>query len=75
VSSNPVTYAISGNPAGLTINTTGVVTWASPALGTYSVTVSAKDTETGLTGTAVYSVKIANAGPVITAAAIRWHRG
>jgi len=34
------------------------------------VTVSAKNTKTGLTGTAVYSVKIANAGPVITAAAI-----
>jgi len=70
VSSNPVTYAISGNPAGMTINTSGVVNWASPVLGTYSVTVSAKDTKTGLTGTAVYSVKIANAGPVITAAAI-----
>lgn len=70
VSSNPVTYTISGNPAGMAINTAGVVTWASPALGTYSVTVSAKDTKTGLTGTAVYSVKIANAGPVITAAAI-----
>ena len=70
VSSNPVTYTIKGNPAGMTINTSGVVNWASPVLGTYFVTVSAKDTKTGLTGTAVYSVKIANAGPVITAAAI-----
>lgn len=70
VSANPVTYSIAGAPAGMTINSTGVVSWASPVLGTYSVTVSAKDTKTGLTGTAVYSVKIANAGPVITAAAI-----
>lgn len=70
VSSNPVTYSMAGAPAGVTINSTGVVNWASPVLGTYSVTVSAKDTKTGLTGTAVYSVKIANAGPVITAAAM-----
>jgi len=70
VSANPVTYSMAGAPAGMAINSTGVVNWASPVLGTYSVTVSAKDTKTGLVGTAVYAVKIANAGPVITAAAI-----
>ena len=70
VSSNPVTYSIAGAPAGMTISSAGVVNWALPVLGTYAVTVSAKDSKTGLTGTAVYAVKIANTGPVITATAI-----
>jgi len=75
VSNNPVTYALSGAPAGMTINSTGVVSWPAPVIGTYTVTVSAKDTKTGLTGTAAYSVKIANSGPVITASAINGTAG
>jgi hypothetical protein len=46
-----------------------VVSWPKPVLGTYNVTVIAKDSKTGLSGQGVYTVKIANAGPVITAAA------
>jgi hypothetical protein len=38
-------------------------------LGTYSVTVVAKDSKTGLSGQGVYTVMIATAGPVITAPA------
>jgi len=68
-SANAVSYTLTGAPSGMTINTTGVVTWAKPVLGTYSVTVVAKDSKTGLSGQAVMTVKIANAGPVITAAA------
>jgi len=67
---NPVTYTLSGAPAGMTISTAGVVSWVSPAIGTYNVTVTAKDTKTGLTGQGVYTVKVALAGPVITAAAM-----
>lgn len=66
---NPVTYTLSGAPSGMTIASNGLVSWAKPVLGTYSVTVVAKDSKTGLTGQGVYTVKIANAGPVITAAA------
>lgn len=66
---NPVTYTLTGAPSGMTIASTGVVSWVKPVLGTYSVTVTAKDSKTGLSGFAVYTVKIANAGPVITAAA------
>ena len=51
-------------------SSTGVVSWASPVLGTYTVTISAKDSKTGLSGQGVYTIKIANAGPVITAAAM-----
>ena len=67
VASNPVTYSLSGAPAGMTVSAAGVVSWASPVLGSYSVTIIAKDSKTGLTGQAVASVKIAAAGPTITA--------
>ena len=67
---NPVTYTLSGAPAGMGISSAGVVSWANPVLGNYNVTVTAKDTKTGLSGQGVYTVKIANAGPVITAAAM-----
>ena len=67
---NPVSYNLSGAPAGMAISTAGLVTWASPVLGSYTVTVIAKDSKTGLTGQGVYSVKIATAGPVITALAM-----
>ena len=72
---NAMAYTLSGAPSGMTIGTTGVVSWAKPVLGTYKVTVTAKDTKTALTGQAVYTVNIANATPVaglvVTAAPIK----
>jgi hypothetical protein len=68
--SNPVTYTLSGAPGGMSISAAGVVSWASPMLGTYTVTVTARDTRTNLRGQGVYTVKIVQAGPVITAAPI-----
>ncbi len=67
---NPVTYTLTGAPAGMTINSAGVVSWANPVVGSFSVTVTVKDTKTSLSGTGVYTVKIATAGPLITAAAM-----
>lgn len=68
---DPVTYTLSGAPAGMSISTTGAVTWPTPAAGTYAVTVTAKDTKTGLSGKGVYTVTItAAAGPLITAPAM-----
>ncbi|MBQ1763643.1 MAG: peptidase S53 [Aquincola sp.] len=69
--SNPVTYSLAGAPAGMGIGSTGLISWASPVLGTYAVTVIAKDSKTGLTGQGVITVKIAATGPTITAAAIK----
>ena len=69
-SANPLTFSLSGAPAGMAISSAGVVSWAAPVLGSYSVTVSAKDSKTGLSGQGLYTVKIAAAGPVITAAAL-----
>ena len=68
--SDPVTLSLSGAPAGMVISTSGVLSWASPVAGNYSVTVTAKDAKTGLTGTGVYTIRITSAGPVITAAAM-----
>ena len=70
VAPNPVTYSLSGAPAGMSINAAGVVSWASPVLGTYSVNVIARDGKTGLAGQALATVKIAAAGPAISAAAM-----
>jgi hypothetical protein len=70
VAPNAVSYSLSGAPSGMTINAAGVVSWASPVLGSYSVTVIAKDSKTGLTGQAVATVKIAAAGPTISAPAM-----
>ncbi|WP_373989565.1 putative Ig domain-containing protein [Duganella sp. BuS-21] len=81
--SNAVTYALTGAPSGMGISSAGVVSWAAPVAGTYSVTVTAKDSVNGLSGQGVYSVVIAAAGsssttntktsstpPVITATAL-----
>ncbi|MCX7275242.1 MAG: putative Ig domain-containing protein [Burkholderiales bacterium] len=67
---NPVTYTLSGAPAGMAISAAGVISWAAPVLGNYAVTVTARDTRTGLTGQGLMTVKIAVAGPVISAPAM-----
>ena len=70
---NPVAYSLSGAPAGMAVSTSGVVNWAAPVVGTYSVTAIAKDSKTGLSGQAVYTIVVSAAavsGPVITAPAM-----
>lgn len=67
---NPVTYTLTGAPAGMAVGADGVVSWAKPLAGTYSVTLTAKDSKTGLSGKGTYTVKISAAGPVISAAAM-----
>jgi hypothetical protein len=62
-----VTWSLSGAPAGMSISGSGVVTWANPVAGSYSVSASAKDTRTGLSGSGLCTVKVTPAGPVITA--------
>lgn len=67
--SNPVSYSLTNAPAGMSIASTGAITWASPVAGTYNVVVTAKDTKTGLSGQATITIVINVAGPVITAPA------
>ncbi len=67
VAPNPVAYSLTGTPAGMAINSAGAVSWPAPVAGTYAVTVVARDGKTGLSGSAVWTVRIASSGPVITA--------
>ena len=53
-----VTDTLSGQPSGMTIDASGAVSWSKPVVGTYLVTVTAKDSVTGLSGSAVYPVTI-----------------
>ena len=68
---NPVTLSMTGAPAGMTLSTAGVITWTSPVAGTYTVTVVAKDTKTGLSGQGAYTVAIsAPLAPTVSSAAV-----
>lgn len=64
--SNAVTYTLAGAPSGMSISTAGIVSWATPVAGSYSVTVTAKDSKTSLTGQGVYTVVIAAASTTTT---------
>jgi hypothetical protein len=73
---NPVTYALGGAPAGMTINGLGAVAWAVPVLGNYPVTVVARDGKTGLSGQGIYSVSIAaQPAPVVASSSIQGKAG
>jgi hypothetical protein len=65
-----VTFSLSGAPAGMSVSSAGVVTWASPLAGSYAVTVTATDTKTALAGGALCRVTVTPAGPVITASVL-----
>ncbi len=64
--SGPVTYSLGGAPAGLTINSSGKISWAKPVAGNYIVTVIAKDKASNLSGQGILTLTIVQAGPVIT---------
>jgi subtilase family serine protease len=67
--SDAVSYALSNAPAGMSVNSAGLVSWAAPVLGTYAVTGIATDIVTGLSGQAVYTVSIAAGQPPIVQSA------
>jgi hypothetical protein len=70
-SANPLAYSLAGAPAGMAIAASGIVSWAAPVAGSHAVTVTARDTVTGLTGKAVYTVAIAAPrAPVVNAATV-----
>ncbi|WP_428000103.1 S53 family peptidase [Acidovorax sp.] len=69
-SANPVTYTLTGAPAGMVVGSDGVVSWPSPVIGAFNMALTAKDTKTGLSGKGDFTVKIAAAGPVISASAM-----
>jgi hypothetical protein len=64
---DPLSFSLSGAPAGMTITGAGVLNWSSPVKGSYSVLVTARDPG-GLTGKATITVVIVqpNRAPVIS---------
>jgi hypothetical protein len=47
----------------MSLGSTGILPWSDPLQGAYTVTVTAKDSKTGLSGRGVYSVIIAGVPP------------
>ncbi|WP_022980931.1 S53 family peptidase [Ideonella sp. B508-1] len=73
---NPVSYSLSGAPAGMAVSTAGVVSWAAPVAGSYQVTATAKDSKTGLSGQGVYTVVIAApVAPTVSTATVNGTAG
>jgi len=68
---NPVSYSLSGAPSGMVISSSGIVSWQQPVVGSYTIIATVKDSKTGLTGQASYSIQISSGGPVITATPIK----
>lgn len=55
---NPLTYTVSGAPAGLSVSSGGAVSWTSPVAGTYSFGVTVRN-NAGKTATGTESLTIA----------------
>jgi hypothetical protein len=68
---NAYTWSLAGAPSGMSIASSGTISWAQPRAGIYSVSAVAKDAKTGLTGTGNYIVNIGASGaPVISGSAL-----
>ncbi len=66
VAVNPYSLSLVGAPSGMTVDASGSLTWPSPIVGNYAVTVQARDSKTGLVGAAVVNVSIGSStGPAI----------
>lgn len=62
---HPVTYLLSGAPAGMTISKGGSVSWPSPLAGTYPVQITAQDSANGLVGQGTYTVTVSAPQPPV----------
>lgn len=73
---HPVSFTLSGAPTGMSISAAGVLSWPTPATGSYSVTVTARDGTTGLTGQGVITVSISTpTPPQVSAGTIHGYSG
>jgi hypothetical protein len=71
VARNPVSLGATGMPSGMSLAASGILSWANPRQGTYSVTLTATDTRTGLSGQAVVKLTVgAPRAPVVTGASV-----
>jgi len=75
-SPDPVTWALSGAPTGMTISSSGLIAWSSPVAGTYAVTVAATDTVTTLTGSATATITVTQSPtPIVESTTINGQTG
>jgi hypothetical protein len=51
------TYTLVGAPSGMTINTSGMISWATPVVGTYPVTIQVRDTD-GSVGSGSFTLTV-----------------
>lgn len=75
-----VSFSLSGAvPTGLTLSSNGVLSWPNPVSGTYPVTVTATDSRTNTSASAIITLQIGAAptynGPSISASAINGTAG
>lgn len=61
----------------MTINASGLVLWSAPVAGTYTVTANATDSVTGLTGSAIASITVAQpvVAPIVSNATVAGQAG
>lgn len=74
--SNSVSWALANQPSGMTIGSAGLISWPSPSAGTYSVAVTATDSVTHQSGSAVATVVVTRpSAPVITSTSVTGQSG
>ncbi|ACH40055.1 dystroglycan-type cadherin-like domain repeat protein [Citrifermentans bemidjiense Bem] len=60
-----LTYGITGNPPGMTISSTGLISWPKTVTGTYTITVSVTNTSI-LSAATSFVLTVTNSAPVVT---------
>jgi hypothetical protein len=75
-SPDPVNWALTGAPAGMTVDASGMIAWATPVAGTYQVALMATDPVTQLSGSATATIVISvPATPMVTSATVLGQAG
>lgn len=64
------TYSLSGAPSGLTVGTSGIVSWAAPKAGSYSFTATATASGKSATGKYTLTVVAVNHAPTLASSSI-----
>jgi len=62
--SSTLNYTLSGAPSGMSVSSGGVLNWAAPVKGSYSITVTATNSA-GVSAKGVYVLTVAVANPVV----------
>lgn len=67
--SSTLSYALSGAPAGMSVNSSGVLQWAAPVKGSYSITVTATNSA-GVSASGIYVLTVAVVNPVVSSGTV-----